>query len=62
MNYIYKFGEKLQMENTDGVQMVGQVLHSIMFSGTRYYLVELDTGLTVSYSQTELDQLVRYSW
>lgn len=62
MNYIYKFGEKLQMENEDGVQMVGQVMHSILFGGTRYYLVELDTGLTCSYSQAELDQLVRYSW
>ena len=59
---MYLLGERLSMENTDGVKMTGQIIHVTVVNGKVYYIVQYESGLQVSHSREELDELVVFSW
>lgn len=58
----YVAGEYLRLENEDGMQMNARIIHTIVVNGDDYALVELETGLMVSYSFKELNGMVVFTW
>lgn len=58
----YVAGEWLRLENEDGIQMNASIIHTTQVDGVWYAMTRLETGLTVSYSFTELDRMVVFTW
>lgn len=58
----YVAGEWLRLENEDGIQMNARVLHTTEVGGVWYAMIQLETQLLVSYSFTELDRMVVFTW
>lgn len=56
MNFTYTVGEKVQLENADGMKMVCTILHRTVVCGCIIYLVQLDTGLVTTFSEAYLNE------
>jgi hypothetical protein len=59
---MFQLGENLSMENADGVKITGQITYVLQVNGIPHYVVRLETGVEVPYSEQELTDLVVFTW